>query len=223
MLEIRSRLGEELTRRLTRWRNAAVAIVQAALAAGLSWLVGVHMVGHRAPFVAPVAAVVCLGITLGQRLARVFELIVGVGLGVGVGNLLCSAFGRGPWQIALVVALAMSVAVLLDGGAVITVESAVSAILMVTLYLPGDTSGLNRLVDGLIGGVTGLVVVGVFPRSACPGSVVVAGNRTPGAAAEGHQEGAKNNKRLLHPLTHLRPPNPEPHHPLISPRTGPLL
>src|SRR3989441_10156370 len=98
-------------------------------------------------------------------------------------SLLISAIGTGPWQIALVVALAMSVAVLLDGGAVITVQSAVSAILIVTLYLPGDTSGLNRLVDGLIGGVTGLVVVGVFPRSACPGSVVVAGTRTPRARA----------------------------------------
>src|SRR2546425_12552879 len=53
----------------------------------------------------------------------------GVGLGVGVGDLLISAIGTGPWQIALVVALAMSVAVLLDGGAVITVQSAVSAIL----------------------------------------------------------------------------------------------
>ena len=68
MLEIRSRLGEELTRRLTRWRNAAVAIVQAALAAGLSWLVAVHIVDHRAPFFAPVAAVVCLGITLEPEL-----------------------------------------------------------------------------------------------------------------------------------------------------------
>jgi len=183
MLEIRSRLGEELTRRLTRWRNTAVAIVQAAIAAGLSWLVAVHIVDHRAPFFAPVAAVVCLGITLGQRLRRVIELIVGVGLGVGVGDLLISAIGTGPWQIALVVALAMSVAVLLDGGAVITVQSAVSAILMVTLYLPGDTSGLNRLVDGLIGGVTGLVVVGVFPRSACPGSIVVAGTGTRGASS----------------------------------------
>jgi hypothetical protein len=54
---------------------------------------------------------------------------------------------------------------------------------MVTLYPPGDTSGLNRLVDGLIGGVTGLVVVGVFPRSACPGSVVVAGAGTRGASS----------------------------------------
>ena len=178
MLETRSRLGEQLTRRLTRWRSTATPIVQAALAAGLSWLVAVHIVDHRAPFFAPVAAIVCLGITLGQRLRRVIELTVGVGLGVGVGDLLISTIGRGPWQIALVVALAMSVAVLLDGGAVITVQSAVSAILMLTLYLPGGTSGLNRLVDGLIGGVTGLAVVGVFPRSACPGSIAVAGTET---------------------------------------------
>jgi uncharacterized membrane protein YgaE (UPF0421/DUF939 family) len=81
------------------------------------------------------------------------------------------------------VALAMSVAVLLDGGAVITVQSAVSAILMLTLYLPGGTSGLNRLVDGLIGGVTGLAVVGVFLRSACPGSVVVTGIGTRDASS----------------------------------------
>src|SRR5207245_11236458 len=81
MLEIRSRLGDVSTRRLTRWRNRAVPIVEAALAAVLSWLVAVHLVDHRAPFFAPVAAVVCLGITLGQRLRRVIELIVGVGLG----------------------------------------------------------------------------------------------------------------------------------------------
>src|SRR5437016_10254876 len=178
MLEIRSRLGEEFTRRLTRWRNAAVAIVQAALAAGLSWLVAVHLVDHRAPFFAPVAAVVCLGITLGQRLRRVIELIVGVGLGGGVGDLLISAIGTGPWQIGLVVALAMSVAVLLDGGTVIAVQSAVSAILMATLYLPSDTDGLGRLVDGLIGGASGLLVVGVFPRGTCPGAVVVTETET---------------------------------------------
>ena len=85
----------------------------------------------------------------------------GVGLGVGVGDLLISAIGTGPWQIALVVALAMSVAVLLDGGAVITGQAAVSAILVATLCLPGATSGVNRLVDGLIGGATGLLVVGL--------------------------------------------------------------
>ena len=64
----------------------------------------------------------------------------------------------------------MSAAVLLAGGAVITTQAAVSAILVATLYLPGETSGVSRLVDGLIGGATGLLVVGLFPRSSGQGS-----------------------------------------------------
>jgi uncharacterized membrane protein YgaE (UPF0421/DUF939 family) len=183
MLETRSHLRDELMRRLSRWRSTAVPIVQAALAAGLSWLVAVHVVDHRAPFFAPVAAVVCLGMTLGQRLRRTIELIVGVGLGVGVGDLLISAIGTGPWQIAVVVALAMSVAVLLDGGAVITGQAAVSAILVATLCLPGATSGVNRLVDGLIGGATGLLVVGLFRRSVSASAVLVTGTGNQGASS----------------------------------------
>jgi len=140
-------------------------IAQAALSAGLSWLIAVHIVGHRVPFFAPVAAVVCLSLSLGERLRRVIELIVGVGIGVGVGDLLISRVGTGPWQIALVVTLAMSVAVLLDCGAVSTVQAAVSAILISTLYVPGDAAGINRVVDGLIGGATDLLAAGVFRRS----------------------------------------------------------
>jgi hypothetical protein len=46
------------------------------------------------------------------------------------------------------VALATSVAVLLNGRAVINVQAAVSAILVATLHGPGDTSGIDRLFDG---------------------------------------------------------------------------
>jgi len=63
----------------------------------------------------------------------------------------------------------MSVAVLLDCGAISTVQAAVSAILISTLHVPGDAAGINRLVDGLIGGATGLLAVGVFRRIACTG------------------------------------------------------
>src|SRR5439155_25921201 len=58
----RHRLQEELTRGLQRWRRTALPIVQAALATGLSWLVAVHIIGHRSPFFAPIAALICLGI-----------------------------------------------------------------------------------------------------------------------------------------------------------------
>jgi uncharacterized membrane protein YgaE (UPF0421/DUF939 family) len=83
----RSRLGEQLTRRLRRWRITAVPILQAAVAPGLSWLVAVQVVEHRVPFFAPVAAVVSLELTLGQRLRRAMELIVGVALSIVVGDL----------------------------------------------------------------------------------------------------------------------------------------
>jgi len=179
-----SRLGEHLTGRLSCWRSVAVPLIQTALAAGLSWFVAVHLFGHHAPLFAPVAAIVSIDMTLGQRLRRAIELIVGASVGVGIGALLISAIGTGPWQIAVVVALATSVAVLLDGRAVINVQAAVSAILVATLYVPGDTSGMDRLFDGLIGAAISLVIVAVFARSVlCSPAVAVTETGARGAAS----------------------------------------
>jgi len=155
--------------RLRRWRSATVPIAQAAVAAGLSWLVASHVVGHHVPFFAPVSAVVCLGITPGQQLRRVLELIVGVTVGVAVGDVLLSAIGTGAWQMAVVVALAVSVAILLDGGAVITTQAAVSAALVATLYLPAAMTGVSRMIDALIGAAIALAVAAVSPSRALAG------------------------------------------------------
>jgi len=86
----------------------------------------VHRFGHGAPLFTPVAAIVSIDMTLGQGLRRAIELIVGASVGVGVGALLISAIGTGLWQIAVVVVLATSVAVLLNSQAVIRSTSGVS-------------------------------------------------------------------------------------------------
>jgi len=153
--------------RLSCWQSLAVPLLQTALAAGLSWFVAVHLFGHGAPLFAPVAAIVSIDMTLGQRLRRAIELIVGASVGVGIGALLISTIGTGGWQIATVVGLATSVAALLNGRAVINVQAAVSAILVATSYVPGDTSAIDRLFDGLIGAAIGLVIDAVFARSRC--------------------------------------------------------
>jgi uncharacterized membrane protein YgaE (UPF0421/DUF939 family) len=155
----------ELVRRLRRWQRTALPILQAALAAGLAWFVATKVVGHAHPFFAPIAAVVCLGVSLGQRPRRVAELVVGVSVGVGVGDVLISLIGSGPWQIALVVALAMSAAVLLDGGAVIALQSGSSAVLVATLLPPSAGGGFDRMVDALIGGLVGLAVTALLPAN----------------------------------------------------------
>jgi len=180
----RSHLGEHLTGRLSCWRSVAVSLVPTAWAAGLSWLVAVHLLGHHAPLLAPVAAIASIDMTLGQRLRRAIELIVGASVGVGVGAVLISAVGTGPWQIAIVMALTASVTVLLDGRAVINVQAAVSAILVAMAYVPGDTSGIDRLFGGLIGAAIGLVIDVVFARSpVCGPASAVTGTGVRGAAS----------------------------------------
>ncbi|WP_051770117.1 FUSC family protein [Lentzea albidocapillata] len=156
---------EAVGRGVGRWRGAALPIVQCALSAGLAWMVATLVIGHAHPFFAPIAAVVCLGVSLGQRLRRVGELVVGVSVGVGVGDALISWIGSGPWQIALVVALAMSAAVLLDGGSVIALQAGSSAVLVATLLPPSAGGGFDRMIDALTGGLVGLAVAALIPAN----------------------------------------------------------
>jgi len=52
------------------------------------------------------------------------------------------------------------------------------------MYAPGDTSGIDRLFDGLIGAAIGLVIVAVFARSpVCGPDGAVARTGAGGAAS----------------------------------------
>lgn len=152
-----------LTDSFERLRSSALPIIQCALAAGLAWWVAKDLVGHAQPFFAPIAAVVSLGLGLGARLRRSVELVCGVTVGIGVGDLLVSLIGSGPWQIALVVTIAMSTAVALNSGPIFAMQAGNSAVLVATLLPPGGTGGADRMVDALVGGLTGIAVVAMIP------------------------------------------------------------
>lgn len=140
--------------------------MQTAAAAGLAWFVAHDLLGHRTPFFAPVAAVIALGVVPGQHTRRAFEIVLGVGVGIAIGDFLISGIGRGAWQVALVVLLAMVGAILLGGGALVVSQAAASAVLVATLST--STSGLvpTRFVDALVGGAVGLAVLALVPRDA---------------------------------------------------------
>ncbi len=149
--------------RWQRLRTAALPVLQCALAASLAWVVATDVVGHTRPFFAPIAAILCLGVSLGSRLRRSVELVVGVSVGILIADLLITAIGTGAWQIGLVVALAMAAAVLLDGGPMITLQAGSSAVLVATLLPPGQAGGPARALDALVGGVVALLVMAVVP------------------------------------------------------------
>ncbi|GAA4682468.1 FUSC family protein [Gordonia humi] len=163
---MRSRLAAKipgfLLVRLRRLWLAAVPILQCAIAAGLAWWIAADVLHHERPFFAPIAAVVSLGLSLAKRWRRSVELIGGVLIGIIVGDAVISFLGEGGWQITVVVAIAMSVAVFLDKGVMIPLQASSSAVLIATLIPPG-VSSFGRAIDALIGGGVGILVVAVVP------------------------------------------------------------
>jgi uncharacterized membrane protein YgaE (UPF0421/DUF939 family) len=143
--------------RLSRLRASLWPIAQTAAAASIAWLIAAKVLDHPTPFFAPVAAILALGATRGQRARPAIEVMLGVALGVGVGDLLIHAIGTGVLQLALVIALAMSAAVLLKAGSVLLTEAAVSATLVATVSTTTVGIPPARLLDALVGGAVALL------------------------------------------------------------------
>ncbi|GHJ46342.1 FUSC family protein [Catellatospora sp. TT07R-123] len=160
--ELGRRTRVTLGDRARRVRAGALLAAQAAIAAGGAWWVAHDLIGHRQPYFAPIAAVVTLAISMGQRMRRAFEIVAGNAVGILLGELLVLYIGRGVWQLALVVFLAMSLAVFLGGSAALVSQSASSGILVATLLPTTTDYFLSRFVDAVVGGAVALVVMGLL-------------------------------------------------------------
>jgi uncharacterized membrane protein YgaE (UPF0421/DUF939 family) len=143
----------------TRLRGRMLAIVQTAAAAVIAWYLAAALLPDPRPSFASIAAVIAVGASHGQRTGRALQLVGGVVLGISVADLLIQLIGTGPWQIGVLVVLAMATAVALGGGETLVVEAGVSAILLVALD-PGAADGFspNRILEGAIGGGVALAV-----------------------------------------------------------------
>lgn len=147
-----------------RLRAGALPIVQTAVAASLAWFLASAVLGHERPFFAAIAAVVVLGVVVGQEGRRVLELVFGVACGLAVADVLVMLIGTGTLQIGVVIALSMGVAWLLGGPPMLVSEAGVTALF--TVMLDPTTSGWSpdRFVDALLGAGVALGVRAVFPN-----------------------------------------------------------
>jgi uncharacterized membrane protein YgaE (UPF0421/DUF939 family) len=161
LAEVRGRSRSGLSASLARVRGGLTLALQAGVGAGLAWFISHDLFGRSNPFFAPIAAVITLASSVGQRLKRTTELVIGVALGIGVGDALILLIGSGPWQIGLCVVLAILIATGVGGGTPLIVQSASSAVLVATLT---STTGLPwiRFFDALVGGSVGLTVMTIL-------------------------------------------------------------
>lgn len=157
-----SRGRMSLGARLHRLRSKAWHIGQAAVAAGVAWFLAADVLGHPTPFFAPIAAVVSLGTSYGQRLRRVAEVTLGVAIGVLVADLLVGWIGSGAWQMTLIVTLAMATGLLIDAPGILVTQAAVQSI-VITAFVPPPGQALLRWTDALVGGAVALVAATLVP------------------------------------------------------------
>ena len=145
-----------------RVRAALALAVQTGVAAGLAWFLAHDVLGGANPFFAPIAAVITLAVSVGQRLRRTAELVVGVAIGILVGDAIILTIGRGPWQLGLVVFLAIVVGAAVGGGSPLVVQAASSAVLVATVTSALGAPPYTRFFDALLGGAVGLAVMAVL-------------------------------------------------------------
>ncbi|CAM3343342.1 aromatic acid exporter family protein [Occultella aeris] len=150
-------------RGVRRLRSNAVGIVSASVAAGIAYAIALYLVGHEVPVFAAIAAWVCLGYGNDRRPRKVAELALGVTLGVAFGEVFAHLFGTGPVQIAVVLALAVSVARLVDGAQMLAMQAGVQAVVIVGFSTTLLGGGVGRWLDALIGGALALLTAALLP------------------------------------------------------------
>ena len=147
-----------------RLRSAWLPILQTAVAACLAWFLAVLVLGLERPTFAPIAAVIVLGLAVGERLRRALELTLAVAFGVVMADFLLSVVGVGAVQAGVFVLLAMGLAVFLGGGELGVNEAAISSMIIMFTYTPSATGfPIDRFLEALIGGGTALLINALLP------------------------------------------------------------
>ena len=147
-----------LHRAAARVRRHLPALLLAATSASLAYALASSLFGRDDAFFAPIAAVVCSGITAGQRLRRAVEIAVGVAVGLSAADLLVRVVGSGAPQLGVAVLLAMMLSVAVGARTLMANQAAVAAVLVVALTPSGQAGPFVRLLDALIGGAIAVLL-----------------------------------------------------------------
>ncbi|MDO5626863.1 MAG: FUSC family protein [Mobilicoccus sp.] len=160
----RRRGRRSISHRWGRLQARLFFLAQIAISAAIAWYIAKEILGHPEPFFAPVAAVVALGLSFGQRLERAVQIVLGVAVGVLVGDIAVAVLGASYWQLALIVFTAMAITTFLDGGVLTTTQAGVQSAI-VTILVAAPEMALSRWIDAIVGGSVALLAATITPAS----------------------------------------------------------
>jgi uncharacterized membrane protein YgaE (UPF0421/DUF939 family) len=138
------RVRRQLDARLAGQRvlHSLPAILQILVAVAVSYSISHWGFGHAVPVLAVTVTITALGLTRDARPIRVAESLLGILLGVAMGDGLSLLFGRGLWQLVVVLLVVFVVGRIVSSNVGFAVAAAVP--LLVTALIPRDPTRASR-------------------------------------------------------------------------------
>ena len=138
-------------------------ILQIVLGATAGYSIAFYGLGHALPLLAVTVTITALGFSRDARPRRVLETAVGMITGIALSEGMLQVFGHGVWQMALTLLVCLLSARFISGSATFALTVGLQAMLVQILPEP-DGGVFVRSIDGIVGGVTALVITAVIPR-----------------------------------------------------------
>ena len=138
-------------------------ILQIVLGATAGYSIAFYGLGHALPLLAVTVTITALGFSRDARPRRVLETAVGMIIGIALSEGMLQVFGHGVWQMALTLLVCLLSARFISGSATFALTVGLQAMLVQILPEP-DGGVFVRSIDGIVGGVTALVITAVIPR-----------------------------------------------------------
>jgi uncharacterized membrane protein YgaE (UPF0421/DUF939 family) len=138
-------------------------ILQIVLGATAGYSIAFYGLGHALPLLAVTVTITALGFSRDARPRRVLETAVGMITGIALSEGMLQLFGHGVWQMALTLLVCLLSARFISGSATFALTVGLQAMLVQILPEP-DGGVYVRSLDGIVGGVTALVITAVIPR-----------------------------------------------------------
>jgi hypothetical protein len=139
------------------------AILQIVTAVTASYSIAHWGLGHSYPILAVTVTINALGFARDARPQRVAESVTGILIGVALSDGLSLLFGKGLWQLVVVLLVVFVVGRAVSPNPAFAVAAAVPSALVVILPVP-DGGVFGRTLDALIGGVIALLATALIPR-----------------------------------------------------------
>lgn len=153
-----------------RMTGALVPTIQAAIAATIAWLICHHLLGDPSPIFAPIATLVCMGLSRNRELRKVAEMGFGASTGVLLGGLVAQYWGFGAWQLLLMFLIIPLVGRLIDRSEMVAFQMAIQSVVvasMMTMAIANSktSTALDRWLSALVGAGVALLATVILPTN----------------------------------------------------------